>query len=382
MVGCIVLAILVVKSDAIGGIVGLKTKLPSWSLSFFPEIGTDSSGIGTTLSIGIGAFFARIGVQWWSSWYPGAEPGGGGYVAQRMMSCKDEKNAVYATLFFQIMHYCIRPWPWILVGLCAIVLYPQLGENQKEMGFVLAMKDYLPVGMKGLLLAAFFAAYMSTVATQLNWGASYLVNDFYKRFVNKNGTEKDFVNISRLATLLVMVASIFVTFQISTIENAWGFIIECGAGLGLVLILRWYWWRINAYAEIAATVAPFFIFAFTKFLFHIDFPNSFFITVGGTTMAWLLVMFLTQPESKNTLDNFYNKVRPAGFWHVENKAENSSLPYLFLCWISATILTYCFLFGIGSLIFLEYSNFMLYLLVFAICLLILKFSLSKAKVLD
>lgn len=324
MIGCIVLAVIVVNAEQIGGLSGLAAKLPESSLSFFPNIGGDNVGTGQMLAIGVGAFFARIGVQWWSSWYPGGEPGGGGYVAQRMMSCKDEKHAVYATLFFQIAHYCIRPWPWIIVGLCAIILYPQLGADEKELGFVMAMNDYLPTGLKGLLLAAFFAAYMSTISTQLNWGASYLVNDLYNRFINKNSDEKKMVLVSRLVTILLMIISLLVTTQLKTIESAWSFIIECGAGLGLVLILRWYWWRINAWAEIAATVAPFIGYFVATFILKLNFPESFFITVGFTTITWIAVMYLTKPETDAVLENFYSRVKPEGFWNKFDKRENNN----------------------------------------------------------
>lgn len=383
MTGCIVLAILVVNSDKIGGISGLKNKLPEWSLAFTPSIADKSSdSMATALTIGVGAFFARIGIQWWASWYPGAEPGGGGYVAQRMMSCKDEKHAVYATLFFQIAHYCLRPWPWILVGLCAIVLYPELGANQKEMGYVLAMRDFLPAGMRGLLLAAFFAAYMSTISTQLNWGASYLVNDLYKRFVKPQSSEKELVSASRLVTILLMAISLGVTTMLSTIEGAWGFIIECGAGLGLVLILRWYWWRINAWSEIVATIAPFFAYAFSTLVLKLEFPNSFFITVGFTTIAWIAATFLTKPENMETLKGFYTKVKPGGAWQPVAQstgipADNANMPGLFACWISAVALIYASLFAIGKLIFAEWAQAGICLAIAAVSLLILIRAVKK-----
>ncbi|HNT81124.1 MAG TPA: Na+:solute symporter, partial [Bacteroidia bacterium] len=188
MLGCIILAVIVLNSDKIGGITGLKSKLPKETFNFFPEFGnTSHNGV---FVIGIGAFLAHIAVQWWASWYPGSEPGGGGYVAQRMMSTRNEKESVYATLLFQIAHYCLRPWPWIIIALCSLVLYPELTTENKKAGFVMTMKDFLPAGLQGLLLVAFFAAYMSTISTQLNWGASYLVNDLVKRF-GKNTKEND-----------------------------------------------------------------------------------------------------------------------------------------------------------------------------------------------
>jgi len=373
MIGCIVLAVIVVNAEQIGGLSGLSAKLPEGSLSFFPNIGSENVGKGQMLAIGVGAFFARIGVQWWSSWYPGGEPGGGGYVAQRMMSCKDEKHAVYATLFFQIAHYCIRPWPWIIVGLCAIILYPQLGADEKELGFVMAMNDYLPTGLKGLLLAAFFAAYMSTISTQLNWGASYLVNDLYNRFINKNSDEKKMVLVSRLVTILLMIISLLVTTQLKTIENAWSFIIECGAGLGLVLILRWYWWRINAWAEIAATVAPFIGYFVATFIIKLNFPESFFITVGFTTITWIAVMYLTKPETDAVLENFYSRVKPEGFWNKFDKRENNNTNFApLICWIASIAMVYSLLFGIGHLLFSNFTMLGIDILVFIISLLLLR----------
>ncbi len=258
MTGCIILAIIVINSPEIGGISGLKSNLPPWALNFFPSISDFTPGDAATgLTITAGTFLAFIGFQWWASWYPGAEPGGGGYVAQRMMSTKNERDSVYATLLFQIAHYCLRPWPWILVGLASLVLYPELGANEKRLGFVMAMKDFLPAGLMGLLLVAFLAAYMSTISTQLNWGASYLVNDFYLRFFEPGASQKKLIKVSRIVTFLLMIIAVFATSQMNSISGVWQFIIECGAGLGLVLILRWYWWRINAWSEITATIAPF-----------------------------------------------------------------------------------------------------------------------------
>ena len=277
MIGCIILAIIVINLPQIGGVAGLQQKLPDYVFEFFPTISDVPSAAGT-LAMSFFSFLAYIGIIWWASWYPGGEPGGGGYVAQRMMSAKDEKHSLFATLFFQIAHYAIRPWPWILVGLASLVLYPELSDSQKGMGFIYAMRDFLPAGLKGLLVAAFFAAYMSTIATQLNWGSSYIINDFYKRFINKEKDESHYVLSSRIATILLMLVSLVVTLFISKISGAWAFIIECGAGVGLVLILRWFWWRINAWSEISAMITPFIIFPILKSV-GILFPYSLFIIV-------------------------------------------------------------------------------------------------------
>lgn len=363
LVSCVVLAVVVVNSDAIGGIEGMKAKLPAQSLEFFPSI-SSGGDMASALALSFGSFFAYVGVMWWSSWYPGQEPGGGGYVAQRMMSTKNEKHSLWATMFFQIGHYCIRPWPWIIVGLCAVILYPDLPIDKKGDGFVYAMRDFMPAGLKGLLLVAFLAAYMSTISTQLNWGASYLVNDFYKRFIRPKATDKMLVNASRLTTLLLMVVSLIVSMYIESVESAWKFILEAGAGLGLVLILRWYWWRINAWSEIAATVTPFLVYgaliAF-KADWHIEFPESFFITVGITTLVWITTTLISKPESKETLLKFYERVQPGGMW--KPIAAQSSLAYkksnagmLWLCWLAGIGFTYGFLFFTGKLILHEYTE--------------------------
>lgn len=385
MIGCIVLAIFVMSSEQIGGVTGLKTQLDAIDpaiLNFFPTVG--SSGVGTTLGLSVAAFFTYATVQWWASWYPGAEPGGGGYIAQRMMSTKSEKDAVYATLFFQIAHYCIRPWPWILVGLAALVLYPELNGDTAKLGYVYAMRDFLPNGFKGLLLVAFFSAYMSTISTQLNWGSSYLVNDFYKRFLKKKTNyrtqgdstidekreNKQLVMASRVTTFIVMLIAFGVTYQLESIKGAWSFIMQCGAGLGMVLILRWYWWRINAWSEISATIAPFIVIGAVAIFkatgnpsestltFLNTFPNVFLITVAFTTVVWLIVTFLTKPTKNETLQHFYDKVQPMGNWSPFQKAggENSTFGYAILSWLLAIIFTYGFLFLIGKTILMEWKE--------------------------
>jgi solute:Na+ symporter, SSS family len=392
MAGSIVLAVVVVGSDEIGGIDGMKAQLPEWTLNFFPSFSGGAGDTAKALTISIGAFLAYLSI-WWASWYPGAEPGGGGYIAQRMMSAKNEKHSIYATLFFQIAHYSLRPWPWIIVGLCAIILYPQLGAEEKRLGYVMAMRDYLPAGLKGLLLTAFFAAYMSTISTQLNWGASYLVNDVYKRFIAPSGYEDEekaqrkYVMVSRITTLLLMLIALFITSFITTISGVWSFIIECGAGLGLVLILRWYWWRINAWSEIAATIAPFVFYALSRFVLKVDFPDSFFITAGGTTITWLVVTFLTKPTDYIHLAKFYNKVRPEGSWKpyiLDNGTIQGSgrIINLLVCWISAVVMTYSFLFFTGKFIFKEWGQALIWALSALLSFFILRHFVMRTKILE
>lgn len=359
MTGTIVLAFLVVNSDEVGGIAGLKSKLPEGTLNFLPQLGSESLD-GNVLALSFGSFLAFIGVQWWASWYPGAEPGGGGYVAQRMMSTRTEKDAVYATLFFQIAHYCLRPWPWILVGLSCIILYPDLAESEIKNGYVMAMKDYLPVGLKGLLLVAFFAAYLSTISTQLNWGAGYLVNDFYYRFLKPKSTDRHLVWVSRLTTVGIMAIGLYVTQFFDSISGVWLFIMECGAGLGLVLILRWFWWRINAWSEITATVAPALGFSIAHFWLDWKHPESFFFTVIFTTMSWLLVTRFTPPTKKETLQVFYQRIQPGGWWpaylKLGNTKHQSEFRFLFASWLLAVAMTYALLFLIGKVILAEFQD--------------------------
>ncbi len=385
IIGCIILSLLVLNSEAIGGIDGLKGNLPDGALNFFPHFSnpTGNGSVLSTLSIGMGAFFAYAGIQWWASWYPGAEPGGGGYIAQRMMSAKNEKHAVYATLFFQIAHYCIRPWPWIIVALCALVLYPDLGVDDKKLGFVMAMRDFLPAGLKGLLLAAFFAAYMSTISTHLNWGASYIINDYYHRFIEKDASQKRLVRMSQFATVFLMLAGLSVTTLISTISGVWEFIIECGAGLGLVLILRWYWWRINVWSEISASIAPFIGYAFAHYYLDWKFPDSFFLTVTFTTICWLVITFLTKPTDNNTLISFYQKIHPDGWWRPIAQSLNisndfSSLIILIGCWLSAIVMTYSILFGMGKLIFQEWNEALICMIFAGTSLFSLRYFMSKS----
>lgn len=258
----------------------------------------------------------------------------------------------------------------------------------------MAMKDFLPVGLKGMLLVAFLAAYMSTISTQLNWGSSYLVSDLYKRFLkpeNKFNTsdeaQKHYVNIGRLATLASMGIALFATTQISTISGVWTFIIECGAGLGLVLILRWYWWRINAWSEISATLAPFVGYAVSKFILGFEFPNSFFLTVGFTTVTWLIVTFITQPEKKETLSAFYKKVKPLGNWkpfvsEEQVKFRKNRLWQLVMAWLLAITMTYSILFLTGYTIFREWDSALTWLAIALISGIPLIRLIRKANIFD
>lgn len=370
MVGCIVLAVVVVNSPEIGGLKNLKENLPSQYFQFFPSFQTYNFN-GSGLALSVGAFFSFFAVQWWASWYPGAEPGGGGYIAQRIMSTKSEKDSVLATLFFQVAHYSIRPWPWIIVALCAVYLYggfyngadpelvSQFSENPR-LGYIFTMKQFLPTGLKGLLLVAFIAAYLSTISTQLNWGASFVVNDFCKPLNLLNNNE---VKISRIVTALLMIAGLGVTTVINSISGVWEFILNCGAGLGLVLILRWYWWRINAYSEIVAIIAPFFgYFIGTEFIANyagetfVNNNGAFLFTVAFTTVCWVVATYLTPKTNLEVLHQFHKKVKPKGNWRVIDQKGDYNMGYLFANWLSGVVFVYGALFSAGYGLFQQYQE--------------------------
>jgi Na+/proline symporter len=381
MSAVIVLAVYSVR--AVGGIDVLKAKViahfgsETAALSVLP-VSVTSTGIVAYAWMPLLTLGVYLSVQWWAAWYPGAEPGGGGYVAQRIFSARSEKDGVLATLFFQIAHYALRPWPWIITGLATVILYPTLQD--REAGYVQAFVDLLPTPWRGFMLAGFAAAYMSTVATHLNWGASYLVNDFYKRFLNRRATEAHYVAVSRAATVLLFFASMAVTSQLTSIEKAWELLLALGAGTGLVLILRWYWWRINAWSEISAMIASFAIsllgFAYLKPRFAENDPNAtavvMLVTVACSTVAWLVVTMITRPEPDAVLEAFYRRVRPGGpgWARVSTRLGFGREPIpggalAWTNWVAGIVAVYATLFGIGKIIFGELGAGLLMLAVAA-----------------
>ncbi len=389
MTGCIILATVVVNLDVVGGVQGLKEKLPSWRFDFLPAIDQDTNKV-EVFSLSIGAFLTMALVQWWASWYPGAEPGGGGYIAQRIMSAKDEKNAVFATILFQVAHYCLRPWPWIIVGLCTLVLYPELeGANAGE-GFVMAMKDHLPVGLKGLLLVSFLAAYMSTLSTQLNWGSSFLTHDLYRRFIkpehkfdNNQKAEKHYVLAGRVFTVVIMLIAMWVTTMIDSIQEAVVFLIECGAGLGAVLIMRWYWWRINAWSEISASLAPFLGFAIAHYWLDWSYPTDFLFTVCLSMIVWLVVTFATRSTDREQLKTFHQKIRPAGWWKgFDQHPNHNKTLFLILSWISSVIGIYGLLFFIGKMVFGEWLESLTGGAIAVISFVVFRFSFQRSQIFE
>ena len=359
-----VIALAVFAVRAVGGIDQMKAKLLAIDatrgnqgsvLNFVPDRNSAWMPLIT--------FLVYISLNWWATWYPGAEPGGGGYIAQRMFSAKDEKNSLLATLWFNIAHYALRPWPWILVALASLILFP--GLEKPETGYVRVMIAYLPPSLRGLMIAAFAAAYMSTIATQLNWGASYLVNDFYRRFLKPRASEHHYVSVSKWATVLLTLISAVVTFYMDSIAGAWKLLIVTGAGTGSVLILRWYWWRINAWSEISAMIAAFVVSVALQTVggFDKDKPVDFawimIITVAITTVVWLAATFLTRPERQDVLIAFYARTRPsaAGWGPIarlkpEIKPARDGLSNL-LDWIAGCVLIYGVLFGTGKLLLHE-----------------------------
>ena len=366
-----VTALAVFAVEAVGGIDGLKMKLAAVDQAH----GVAAGGHGSVLNfipdlnsawMPMITFLVYISMNWWSTWYPGAEPGGGGYIAQRMFSAKDEKNSLLATLWFNIAHYAVRPWPWVLVALASLVLFP--GLQDPETGYIRVMIAYLPPSLRGLMVAAFAAAYMSTIATQLNWGASYLVNDFYRRFWKKGRSDHHYVVVSQWATVFLTIISAVVTFYMDSIAGAWKLLLVTGAGTGGVLLLRWYWWRINAWSEVSAMISGFAVSLTlqTGWGLDRDQPRDFawimIVTVSITTAVWLAVTFLTKPESKDTLVAFYRRTHPsaAGWRPIAALAPEvrPSAGGLFnlLDWICGCVLIYGVLFGTGKLLLKEFGS--------------------------
>ena len=352
MTGCIVLA-----GFALGAVGGLDCLLAALHARYPDDAplrvvpGLDSEWMPAL------AFFVYLGVNWWASWYPGAEPGGGGYVAQRILSTRDERHALLAALWFNIAHYALRPWPWILVALTSMVLYPGLADP--ELGYVHVMVDHLPPFWRGFLLAAFFAAYMSTISTQLNWGASYLVNDVYRRFWARARSEAHYAGVGRLATVAMMAVSGVVTLSIESVEGAWKFLLALGAGTGLVYLLRWYWWRINAWSEVSAMGAAlvFSLAAQWGLGLSSDDPRGFALllltTTTATTAVWLAVTYLTPAEPRETLTAFAARVRAGGpGWRAiaPDAAGGQRIGAGLLLWVLGCAVVYLGLFGIGGLL--------------------------------
>ncbi|MDA8630416.1 Na+:solute symporter [Flavobacteriaceae bacterium] len=342
----------------------------------------------------IAVFIIPLAVQWWAVWYPGAEPGGGGYVAQRMLSAKDEKNAIWATLLFNFMHYAIRPWPWILIALASIVVFPDLDSLRVAFPNTIvgndlaypAMISFLPPGLLGLLVASLIAAFMSTISTHLNWGSSYLVHDFYRRFFVKGKSETHYVSMGRVFTVLLMVFSAFFALFLNNSLQAFGIILQIGAGTGLIFILRWFWYRVNVYSELTAMIVSFLV----AIMFEFIIPNNFsveeklIIGVTITTISWLIVTLITPPSSMETLQNFYKKIQPGGpGWkkvieeseakgiNITGKKEKWDVPSGILCMLFGSISVYSILFGIGYLLYSKTTTGIIFMLISVVAVIVL-----------
>ncbi|MDB4251774.1 Na+:solute symporter [Flavobacteriaceae bacterium] len=393
MGGAIGAAFYLVNIPEVGGIEALlANEQVADKLSILPDF-SDKEAIITLLII-------PLSVQWWSSWYPGAEPGGGGYIAQRMLAAKDENHAIGATFFFNIMHYALRPWPWIIVALASLVIFPDLASIQQafpnvaddKLGHDLAysaMLTMLPSGLLGLVLTSLIAAYMSTISTQLNWGSSYMVYDFYKQQINPNASEKKLVFVGRISTVFLMVLSAALALLLQNALQLFELLLVFGAGTGLIFILRWFWWRINSWSEITAMFASGIISIVLKLT---SIGDYFFATETGvfknyyeypfvvltTTFIWITATYLTQPESKEVLQNFYKKIQPGGPGWIkiineakkegillENNDKGWSVPFGILAMLLGCVLIYSCMFATGYWIYGDY-NYALPLTIIAI----------------
>jgi len=374
MVGVVWAAIIIVNLPEVGGLSNLLAhEAVAPKLDFVPDF--------NNMEVLVPLFIIPLAVQWWSVWYPGAEPGGGGYIVQRMLSAKDETNAVAATLFFNIAHYALRPWPWLLIALASVIVFPDLESLQAafpdvnanvindDLAFP-AMLTFLPAGLLGLVIASLIAAFMSTISTHLNWGSSYVVNDFYKRFVNPEATEKQLVAWGRISTVLLMILAALLALALSNALQAFNILLQIGAGTGLIFILRWFWWRINAWTEISAMIVSFVI----ALVFEIGFPEvpshiKLLTGIGVTTAAWLIVTFLTKPTDQETAIEFYRLIKPhpAGWRPIieqgladgdlePEEIKPGQLPLELACMFAGIFLVYGALFATGFFIYGEFTN--------------------------
>ena len=384
MAGAIGAAYYLINLPEVGGVTGiLNNDLVSSKVSMFPDL-SDKELLWTLLII-------PLAVQWWSSWYPGAEPGGGGYIAQRMLAAKNENHSLGATLFFNIMHYALRPWPWILVALASLIIFPDLDAiretfpnvDEGKIGHDLAypaMLTLLPSGLLGLVLASLVSAYMSTISTHLNWGSSYVVNDFYKALIKDDGDERALVNVGRISVICLMIVSSIVALLLNNALQLFQIILMFGAGTGSIFILRWFWWRINAWSEIAAMICSgvvSILFEFTpigSMIFSEDFIQPYFkfpMVVLITTFVWVVVTFMTKPDDDETLVKFYKKTKPGGpgWKRIKDLAklsesENNSewiVPRGILCMILGCFAIYSALFSTGYFIYGEITSGIIFL---------------------
>ena len=392
MTAVIAAAYFAVNLPVVGGLSGLVEKLSVAKgpgginyLNILPNFADN-------WDIAVAVFIMPIAVQWWAVWYPGAEPGGGSYIAQRMLASKSEKDALGAVLFFNVAHYVLRPWPWILVGLCSIIVYPQLSDIQKAfpnldptlIGHDIAypaMLKFLPTGFIGLMVGGLVAANSSTILTHLNWGASYLVHDFYRRFVRKDAGEKHYVMAGRIATVILFLASSSLVFFLDSAKNAFDIILQVGAGTGLLYLVRWFWWRVNAWCEVVAMVSSFVVSLILLFLNRNGIPISthigLLVTVICTTICWVTTAYCGPETDRATLIAFYTKIRPfgpgwrrirreAGLSDERPGASAQNIPMALLGWFAGCTMIWSALFAVGNVLYARYDLAITLSVVFAV----------------
>jgi solute:Na+ symporter, SSS family len=386
MTGSFAAAYFALKQPEVGGLTGLFQKVDANVLNLLPDFGD--------WSVALSVLIIPITVQWWAVWYPGAEPGGGSYIAQRMLAAKSERDALAGTLLFNAAHYALRPWPWIIVALASMIIYPNLSDIQRTFPYVdpglighdmaySAMLKFLPAGFMGLMIAGLLAAYVSTLSTHLNWGTSYLVHDFYRRFVRQDASEKHYVLVGRVVTGLLMLLAALLTYVLDSAKQSFDLMLSVGAGTGLIYLLRWYWWRVNAWSEIAAMVSSFVIaigfFLAGKAGVTIQSHVSLFITVAITTVVWMTVTLLTEPTQRAKLLEFYRLVQPAGPGWNRIRAEAGAVnspdrpAESLLAWTLGCAFVYAALFGAGSFLYGKIDQGLFWTFIFLVSL----FGLSR-----
>ncbi|HEX5476100.1 MAG TPA: sodium:solute symporter family protein [Vicinamibacterales bacterium] len=379
MTGSFAAAYFAVKQPAVGGLHGLFTRIPTSTLRLVP----DFSNWSLTLTV----LIIPLTVQWWSVWYPGSEPGGGSYIAQRMLAARTERDAVGGTLFFNVAHYALRPWPWIIVALASMLVFPQLSDISRAFPYVdprlighdmayPAMLTFLPVGWMGLMVAGLLAAYVSTISTHLNWGTSYLVHDGYRRFIHQDAPERHYVMVGRLVTAVLMVLAALFTFVLQTASQSFSLLLSVGAGTGLLYLLRWFWWRINAWSEIAAMVSSFLIamvlFVAQNYGYNLPATLTLVVPVAVTTIVWVAVTLMTAPADQETLVRFYRLVRPAGRGWAPIRAiaqvgpSPDSMAQALIAWVCGVAFVYAALFGSGSLLYGYKTQAIVWIVVFVV----------------
>ena len=363
MGGSFAAAVYALRHPAVGGLEGLFSKIDTKTLAFVPDL--------SDWTVALPIFIVPLTVQWWSTWYPGAEPGGGSYIAQRMLAAKSERDAMAGTLVFNVAHYALRPWPWIIVALASMLVFPEVADIRRALPHVdpalvghdmaySAMLTFLPPGMLGVMVAGLLAAYVSTISTHLNWGTSYLVHDLYRRFLKPDATERHYVMAGRLVTAALMIAAGLLTLVLESARGTFNLLLSIGAGTGLLYLLRWFWWRINAWSEIAAMASSFVLAVGLLVLERngVTIPAhlSLIATVAITTAVWLAATFLTRPTDDATLRRFYTLARPSGPGWADVRracgglAPSEDLRAAFVGWVASCVFVYSALFGAGLLL--------------------------------